>query len=96
VPVTVAQVPLLGQHVAHRAGFQRRQFLSIESGTDIREHLRFRSPRRDQFGSHQDPDILASCLEAGGVGYVVKMFMAADLIPAMDAALAGGLFVSSM
>jgi DNA-binding NarL/FixJ family response regulator len=44
--------------------------------------------------SHEDPDILASCLDAGGVGYVVKMFMATDLIRAMDAALAGGLFVS--
>jgi DNA-binding NarL/FixJ family response regulator len=44
--------------------------------------------------SHQDPDILASCLEAGGVGYVVKMFMATDLIPAMNAALASSLFVS--
>src|SRR3981081_2164391 len=33
------------------AGFQRRQFLSIESGTEIREYLRFGSPRQDQFGS---------------------------------------------
>src|ERR1700730_7034567 len=39
------------QHIAHRAGFQRRQFLSIKSGTEIREYLRFGSPRQDQFGS---------------------------------------------
>jgi DNA-binding NarL/FixJ family response regulator len=41
---------------------------------------------------YEDADILASCLDAGGLG-VVKMFMAADLIPALNEALAGRVFV---
>jgi DNA-binding NarL/FixJ family response regulator len=43
---------------------------------------------------HQDSDILATCLAAGGLGYVLKVFMDTDLIPAMDEALAGRVFVS--
>ena len=43
---------------------------------------------------HEDADILASCIVAGGLGYVVKMFMAADLIPALNEALAGRVSVS--
>src|SRR5258707_8068833 len=34
MPITVAQVPLLGHHVAHRAWFRRRQFLLVQSGFD--------------------------------------------------------------
>lgn len=43
---------------------------------------------------HQDPDILATCLAAGGLGYVVKALMDKDLIPAMNEALADRVFVS--
>jgi len=43
---------------------------------------------------HEDADIWASCLDAGGLGYVVEMCMAADLIPALKEALAGRVFVS--
>jgi two-component system response regulator NreC len=43
---------------------------------------------------HEDADILASCLDAGGLGYVVKRFMAADLIPALKEALADRVFAS--
>jgi DNA-binding NarL/FixJ family response regulator len=43
---------------------------------------------------HEDPDILATCLAAGGLGYVVKMLMETDLIPAVNEALAGRKFVS--
>jgi DNA-binding NarL/FixJ family response regulator len=43
---------------------------------------------------HEDSDILATCLEAGGLGYVLKLFMDTDLIPAMNEALAGRVFVS--
>lgn len=32
---------------------------------------------------HQDSDILATCLAAGGLGYVLKALMDTDLIPAM-------------
>jgi DNA-binding NarL/FixJ family response regulator len=43
---------------------------------------------------HEDSDILATCLAAGGVGYVVKVLMETDLIPAMNEALAGREFIS--
>ena len=43
---------------------------------------------------HEDADILATCQEAGGLGYVVKVLMETDLIPAMKDALHGREFVS--
>jgi DNA-binding NarL/FixJ family response regulator len=43
---------------------------------------------------HQDSDILATCLDAGGLGFVVKVLMQTDLIPAMNEALADRPFVS--
>ncbi len=43
---------------------------------------------------HEEPDILANCFAAGGLGYVVKVLMDSDLIPAMNEALAGRVFVS--
>ena len=43
---------------------------------------------------HEDTDILETCLAAGGLGYVVKLFMDTDLILAMNEALAGRVFVS--
>ena len=43
---------------------------------------------------HEEPDILANCFAAGALGYVVKTFMDRDLIPAIEEALAGRVFVS--
>jgi len=43
---------------------------------------------------HEDSDILATCLAAGGQGYVLKVLMETDLIPAMNEALLGRPFVS--
>jgi DNA-binding NarL/FixJ family response regulator len=43
---------------------------------------------------HKDSDILATSLAAGGLGYVLKVRMDTDLIPAMNEALAGRVFVS--
>jgi DNA-binding NarL/FixJ family response regulator len=43
---------------------------------------------------HEDADILAACLAVGGLGYVVKVLMQTDLIPAMKEALADRPFVS--
>jgi DNA-binding NarL/FixJ family response regulator len=43
---------------------------------------------------HKDADILATSLAAGGLGYVLKVRMDTDLIPAMNEALAGRVFVS--
>jgi len=43
---------------------------------------------------HQDSDILTTCFAAGGLGYVVKVLMETDLVPAMYEALADCPFVS--
>jgi DNA-binding NarL/FixJ family response regulator len=43
---------------------------------------------------HEDSDIIAACLSAGALGYVFKALMDSDLIPAMNDALAGRVFVS--
>jgi len=38
---------------------------------------------------------MAACLAAGALGYVTKILMHTDLIPAIHEALAGRVFVSS-
>jgi len=43
---------------------------------------------------HEDSDILATCFAVGGLGYVVKLLMHTDLVPAMNDALADRPFVS--
>jgi DNA-binding NarL/FixJ family response regulator len=45
---------------------------------------------------HDDSDIVATCLAAGGLGYVLKMLMDTDLILAMNEALAGRVFISRL
>jgi two-component system response regulator NreC len=48
------------------------------------------------FTVDEDPDIIATCLSVGALGYVSKALMDSDLIPAMNAALAGRVFVSRL
>jgi DNA-binding NarL/FixJ family response regulator len=43
---------------------------------------------------HEDSDIIGTCLSTGALGYVVKELMDSDLVPAMNEALAGRVFVS--
>ena len=43
---------------------------------------------------HEDLDILNACRAAGGLGYVVKLFMDTDLALAVNAALEGNTFTS--
>jgi DNA-binding NarL/FixJ family response regulator len=66
------------------------------SGIDVvREARRLGNNTRIVFLTvHEDADILASCLSVGGLGYVIKVYMNNDLIPAIDAALGGRVFVS--
>src|SRR5271166_367915 len=45
---------------------------------------------------HKGPEFVEACLAEGALGFVVKSQMKADLIPAIDAALAGRCFVSSL
>jgi DNA-binding NarL/FixJ family response regulator len=44
----------------------------------------------------EDSRIIAACLSAGASGYVVKELMDSDLIPAINEALAGHVFVSHL
>jgi DNA-binding NarL/FixJ family response regulator len=43
---------------------------------------------------HSDPEIVRACLATGALGYVVKVQMADDLVPAIREALAGRIFIS--
>ena len=66
------------------------------SGIEVARELRSRGTKAKIvfLTVHEDPDILATCIAAGGLGYVVKVLMETDLIPAMNEALAGREFVS--
>lgn len=43
---------------------------------------------------HEDADILKACQAAGGLGYVAKVSMETDLLPAINEALGGHIFTS--
>ena len=43
---------------------------------------------------HSEPEFVKACLDAGALGYVVKVRLQLDLIPAIDAALLGRHFIS--
>ena len=45
---------------------------------------------------HESPEFVEACLAEGALGFVVKSHMKTDLIPAINAALAGQCFVSSL
>jgi DNA-binding NarL/FixJ family response regulator len=45
---------------------------------------------------HSDPDYVRAAMTAGAHGYVVKMRLALDLVPALRAALDGTRFVSPL
>jgi DNA-binding NarL/FixJ family response regulator len=66
------------------------------SGIEVARELRRRGNRTKIvfLTVHEDLDILATCLAAGGLGYVVKILMETDLIPAINEALEGREFVS--
>ena len=44
---------------------------------------------------YDDNDYISAALETGVLGYVLKCFMHSDLIPAIENALAGNIFVSA-
>jgi DNA-binding NarL/FixJ family response regulator len=43
---------------------------------------------------HSDPELVRACLATGALGYVVKFQMETDLVPAIQEALAGRIFIS--
>jgi DNA-binding NarL/FixJ family response regulator len=67
------------------------------SGIEVARELRRRgcSSKIVFLTVHADADIRAICLAAGGLGYVMKVLMGTDLIPALNEALAGREFVST-
>jgi DNA-binding NarL/FixJ family response regulator len=70
--------------------------MPILSGIEVAQELkRLGNPAKIVFLTvHEDADILKTCQAAGGLGYVVKLRMDSDLIPAMEEALAGRQFTS--
>jgi DNA-binding NarL/FixJ family response regulator len=44
---------------------------------------------------HESPEFVEACLAEGALGFVAKSHMKTDLVPAVNAALAGRRFVSS-
>jgi DNA-binding NarL/FixJ family response regulator len=43
---------------------------------------------------HQDPDFLAAAFSVGALGYVLKYYLATDLLPAIREVLQGHIFIS--
>lgn len=70
--------------------------MPIMSGMEVARELKSRANKTKIvfLTVHEDPDIIATCLSAGALGYVVKEVMNSDLILGMNEALAGRAFVS--
>ena len=70
--------------------------MPIMSGIEVARELKSRANKTKIvfLTVHEDSDIIATCLSAGALGYVVKEVMNGDLILAMNEALAGRVFVS--
>jgi DNA-binding NarL/FixJ family response regulator len=66
------------------------------SGIEVAEELQRRGNKAKVvfLTVHEDRDILRACRAAGGLGYVIKVLMDTDLMPAMNDALAGHIFTS--
>jgi DNA-binding NarL/FixJ family response regulator len=66
------------------------------SGIEVALELRKRSNKVKIvfLSTHEDSGFVRACLAAGGQGYVTKKFLSSDLIPTIDAVLAGHVFVS--
>jgi DNA-binding NarL/FixJ family response regulator len=70
--------------------------MPLMSGIEVAEELtRLGNKAKIVFLTvHEDQDILNTCRAAGGLGYVIKVLMDADLVLAMNEALAGHTFTS--
>ena len=68
------------------------------SGLEVAKELKLRGSKTKIvfLTVQEDSQIIAACLSAGALGYVVKELMDSDLIPAMNEALAGRVFVSRL
>src|SRR5580704_15000441 len=61
VSAVIAQVALLRQHVAHRSGFHRGQFLFVDGRCDGLNHLSFRASSEDQVRLLDGPWKVGTC-----------------------------------
>jgi DNA-binding NarL/FixJ family response regulator len=70
--------------------------MPLMSGIEVAEELKRQGNKAKVvfLTVHEDHDILKTCRAAGGLGYVIKVLMATDLVPAMNQALAGHIFTS--
>ena len=70
--------------------------MPIMSGIEVTRELKSRANKTKIvfLTVHEDSDIIATCLSAGALGYVVKEVMNGDLILAINEALAGRVFIS--
>jgi DNA-binding NarL/FixJ family response regulator len=70
--------------------------MPVLSGIEVAQELKRRgSTAKVVFLTvHEDSDILKTCQAAGGLGYVIKLFMDTDLVLAVRQALAGHVFNS--
>ncbi len=70
--------------------------MPLMSGIEVAEELKRQGSKAKVvfLTVHEDDDIRQTCRAAGGLGYVIKVLMDTDLVPAMNEALAGHLFTS--
>jgi two-component system secretion response regulator SsrB len=72
--------------------------LSLARGDNLRWLCRLRARCPDLklilISVHDEPSVCRSVMEAGANGFVFKRAIATDLLPAVDAVLAGGSYVS--
>jgi DNA-binding NarL/FixJ family response regulator len=70
--------------------------MPLMSGIEVAEELKRQGNKAKVvfLTVHEDQDILNTCRAAGGLGYVIKVLMDTDLVPAMNEALAGHMFTS--
>ena len=68
------------------------------SGIEVAQELKRRGNKAKIvfLTDHEGSDILTTALAAGGQGYVAKVLMDTDLIPAINEAFAGRVFVSRL
>ena len=70
--------------------------MPLMSGIEVAEELQRQGSKTKVvfLTVHEDYDILKTCRAAGGLGYVIKVFMDTDLVAAINEALAGHTFTS--
>ena len=70
--------------------------IPVKEGTNIVRQVMGRFPRLRliALSVHDEPSIAAELRDAGVAGFVLKRTAAADLIPAVEAVLGGGSFIS--